>query len=209
MEEKDKTKTENKATQKSKKSTATKSTSKTTKKATGTKSTGTAAKKKAATTKSTQSKAKTDTTAKDVSAKKEQVEQEFWQEAKENVSEGAKVLADEAKTIGQKIGSYSEKVFGIVKEKTSDALQSGLDLTSEGVNKAQEIAENWRDKYEIRKLNDEKKKVAAQLGIKFYLALKNNNNQVPDGLVEDKVFFKVLKELEDIDKEIIKLSEEE
>lgn len=133
----------------------------------------------------------------------------FWDEARENVNEGAQILSEEAKSIGQKIGAYSEKVFGIVKKKTGEAFKTGLDLTSEGVNKAQELAESLKDKYEIRKLNDEKKKVASQLGIQFYLALKNNDNKVPEGFTDNEAVFNVLKELEDIDKEIIKLSEEE
>jgi len=132
----------------------------------------------------------------------------FWGEAKENVTEGAKIIGDEAKHWGEQFAKYSESIFGKIKDNTNEVIKYGLDLTSEGVHKAQDTAEQLKDDYEIRKLNNKKKEVSTQLGMKFYLAVKNNNNEVPENLMKDKEIVSLIKELEEFDKEIIKLSEE-
>ncbi|MDA3905072.1 MAG: hypothetical protein PF484_03260 [Bacteroidales bacterium] len=135
-------------------------------------------------------------------------ESAFWDEAKENVTEGAKIFGDEAIHLGKKLASYSESIFGKIKDNTKDAFKYGLDLTNEGVQRAQEMAEHLKDDFEIRKLNNKKKEVSTQLGIKFYLEIKNNNNEIPDNLLKNNEVLSLLKELEDFDKEILKRSEE-
>lgn len=145
------------------------------------------------------------------SKKKDQTTEEtgFWDDAIENVSEGAKIVGDEAREFGKKIASYSEVLFGKIKDNTQEAFKYGLDLTQDGVHRAQELAERLRDDFEIRKQNNLKKDVAAQLGINFYLEIKNNDNKVPDNLMKKKNIISLLKELEKIDKEILKHSSEE
>ena len=132
----------------------------------------------------------------------------FWDDTKENINEGAKIVGDEARDLGEKISSYSEEIFGKIKERTSEVFQSGKELTREAVNKAQEIAEKYRDQTEVRKLNEEKKKVAAQLGMSFYLILKNNDNKVPDTLLRRKAIKTTLKEMEELDQQILELSDD-
>lgn len=136
-------------------------------------------------------------------------ENKFWDEAKQNINEGAKFIGDEARDIGEKISSYSEVLFGKVKDKTEEVFQSGKDLTQDAVNKAQEVAETYRDKIEIRKLNEEKKKVAAQLGMNFYLILKNNDNKVPDTILRRKAIKTTLADMQDLDSQILDLTDEE
>lgn len=133
----------------------------------------------------------------------------FWDETKENINEGARFIGEEARDIGEKISSYSEVIFGKIKEKTEEVFQSGKELTKDAVNRAQELAETYRDRNEVRKLNDEKKKVAAQLGINFYLILKNNDNKVPDTLLRRKAIKTTLSEMQELDKQILELTEEE
>jgi hypothetical protein len=135
--------------------------------------------------------------------------QEFWQEAKENIEEGARTIGDEARDIGEKIYSYSEVVFGKIKEGTSDLWKSGVDLTNDMVNRAQEVAEKYRDRIEVRKLNEEKKKVASQLGMNVYLEVKNNDNTLPEKFFTKRQVKSMMKNLEQIDKQILDLSEEE
>lgn len=135
-------------------------------------------------------------------------EQGFWDDTKNNINEGARVVGDEARDLGEKISSYSEEIFGKIKERTSEIFQSGKELTQDAVNRAQEVAEKYRDQTEIRKLNEEKKKVAAQLGMSFYLILKNNDNKVPDTILRRKAIKTTLKEMEELDKQILDLSEE-
>ncbi len=132
----------------------------------------------------------------------------FWNDTKENINEGAKIVGDEARDLGEKISSYSEEVFGKIKERTTEVFQSGKELTRDAVNKAQEMAEKYRDQSEVRKLNEEKKKVAAQLGMSFYLILKNNDNKVPDTILRRKAIKTTLKEMEELDQQILELSDD-
>lgn len=132
----------------------------------------------------------------------------FWEETGENISEGARVMGEEARSIADKLSAYSEVLFGKVKDRSSEAFKSGLDLTKEGVNKAQAAADDLRDNIEVSRLNKQKKEVATQLGMKFYLEVKNNDNKVPDNILRKRVFMSLMKELENIDKEILKLKDE-
>lgn len=147
---------------------------------------------------------KTDTTK----AKTE--ESRFWEETKESFRESAKVLSEEAKKMGSIISSYSEVVFGKIKTKTSEALKYGQELTRDAVAQAQEIGEDLKDNYTVARLNNEKKKLSSQLGMKLYLSVKNNKNKIPENLIEDdKEVASLLKQIEDIDKELLKLSKQE
>ena len=139
---------------------------------------------------------------------KEEKEQkgDFWDDAKENISESAKNIGEEAKFLGKKLASYSETLFGKIKDNTKEALKYGLDLTKEGVHQAQEMAEDLKDDLEVRKLNTKKKEVSTQLGIKFYLEIKNNNNLIPENFMNDNEIISLIKELENIDKEILEHS---
>lgn len=132
----------------------------------------------------------------------------FWEEAGENISEGAKIVGEEARKAGEKISAYSERLFGKIKDKSAEAFRSGLDLTREGVNRAQAAADELRDNIEVGRLNRKKKEVATQLGMKFYLEVKNNDNKVPENILRKRVFMSLLKEIEEIDKQILKLKNE-
>ncbi len=134
---------------------------------------------------------------------------EFWEDAKGNINEGARIVGEEAKDLGEKISSYSEKIFGQIREKTSEVFESGKELTLDAVNRAQELAEKYRDQGEVRKLNEEKKKVAAQLGMNFYLMVKNNDNKVPPTILRRKAIKSTMKEMEELDQQILDLKDEE
>ncbi len=136
-------------------------------------------------------------------------EKGFWEDAKENINEGARIVGDEARDIGEKIAAYSEVVFGKIRESTSDIVQSGRDLTEDAVNRAQELAERYRDQNEIRKLNDEKKRVATQLGMNFYLMVKNNDNKVPPTILRRKAIKTTMNEMEELDQQILDLKDDE
>ncbi len=79
----------------------------------------------------------------------------------------------------------------------------------EAVNRAQELAEKYRDQREIKKLNEEKKVVASQLGMNFYLTVKNNDNKVPSTILRRKAFRLTMAEMEDLDKQILDLKGDE
>ncbi|MFP4556077.1 MAG: hypothetical protein ACLFNU_04305 [Bacteroidales bacterium] len=131
----------------------------------------------------------------------------FWEETKGNISDGARIIGEEARDLGERISSYSEEIFGKVKEKSSEFFESGKQLTLDAVNRAQELAEKYREHAEIRKLNEEKKKVAAQLGMNFYLILKNNENKVPPTILRRKAIKSTLSEMEELDKKILDLKD--
>ncbi|MBS0012229.1 MAG: YtxH domain-containing protein [Bacteroidales bacterium] len=135
-------------------------------------------------------------------------ESSFWEETGESISEGARIVGGEARSIAEKISAYSEVVFGKIRDRSAEAFKSGLDLTREGANKAQAIADDLRDNIEVGRLNREKKEIASQLGMKFYLEIKNNNNKVPANILRKRVFMSLLKELENIDKKILELKDE-
>ncbi|MBN1388054.1 MAG: hypothetical protein JW965_06370 [Bacteroidales bacterium] len=135
-------------------------------------------------------------------------EASFWEETGDNISEGAKIAGEEARNTADKISAYSEVLFGRIKDRSAEAFKSGLDLTREGVNKAQALADKLRDNIEVSRLNREKKEIATRLGMKFYLEVKNNNNTVPENMLGKRVFMSLIKELEDIDKQILDLENE-
>jgi len=132
----------------------------------------------------------------------------FWEETGENISEGARIAGEEARKVGEKISAYSERLFGRIKDKSSEAFRSGLDMTKEGVNRAQAAADRLKDNIEVSRLNRQKKEVATQLGMKFYLEVKNNDNKVPENILRKRVFVSLLKELENIDKQILDIEDE-
>lgn len=177
------------------------------------KKTGSTAKRKTANATSKvkkEAKVKADTVKEKAENVKEEVRDAgFWDDVQDNISEGAKVLNEETKEFAEKVASYSENIFGIIKEKASDAFSYSADLTKDAVNYAQKLGETYRDRYEINKLNEEKKKASSQLGMNIYLAYKNNDNRVPVQTFRQKKIKSVLKELEELDKQILERSEKE
>jgi hypothetical protein len=133
----------------------------------------------------------------------------FWEEAKENVTEGARIVGEEAVKFGEQISSYSEKIFGKVSDSVSDAYKASSDFTRDMVNYAQGLAEKYRDKYEVNKLNNKKKEYATQLGMKLYLEVKNNDDKIPARFLNKRDIKSLFKNLETIDKEIIDITEED
>ena len=131
---------------------------------------------------------------------------DFWKEAGENISEGSRMINEEAKVIGEKLSSYSEKIFGSIRKTSEEAYKTGAELTKHAVNRAQGLAEKYREMYEMRNLNNEKKKLGSQLGMKLYLAMKNNDNAIPDDFTKEEEVQSLLEQMEEVDKKIIELS---
>ena len=134
--------------------------------------------------------------------------QYFWENIQENTVDGVRIITEEAKDFAGKVASYSENIFGVVREKAEDVFKYGTNLTQDAVNYAQSISEKYKDRFEIAQLNEEKKKASSQLGMYIYLAYKNNDNKVPRQTFAQRKVKSVLKELEELDKKIIDMSEE-
>lgn len=140
---------------------------------------------------------------------KQKEDSKFWDEAKENVSEGAKVVGEEAKRIGEKITAYSDKIFGKISDSASDAYKISTEFTRDAVNSAQGLAEKYKDQYDVNRLNNKKKEFATQLGMKLYLDVKNNNNEISDNFLDENDIKGLISKLEEIDQEIIQITKEE
>jgi hypothetical protein len=82
----------------------------------------------------------------------------FWEDTRENVTEGARIVGEEARRIGGQISSYSEKIFGKVSDSATDAYKISTEFTRDAVNGAQALAEKYKDKQEIIDINEEDEK---------------------------------------------------
>ncbi|MDA3865597.1 MAG: hypothetical protein PF489_02480 [Salinivirgaceae bacterium] len=133
----------------------------------------------------------------------------FWEDTRENVTEGARIVGEEARRIGGQISSYSEKIFGKVSDSATDAYKISTEFTRDAVNGAQALAEKYKDKYEINKLNNKKKEISTQLGMKLYLEVKNNDNRIPRGFLDKNEIQGLVSKLESLDQEIIDITEED
>lgn len=131
------------------------------------------------------------------------VDTNFWKESGDNVKEGANIITTETKLMGKRFVKYSETLLGKIKDHTNDLFKYGLDLTHDGVHKAEDIAESLKNDFDMKKLNAQKKEVASELGMKFYHTVKKSKNKDSDNLLKNREINLLLKELEKIDKEIL------
>lgn len=160
-------------------------------------------------TKDTRKKTTTKTTASS-KGKATPEESKFWDETMDSLAESAKVLSEEAKKLSTQVSSYSEELFGKIRSTTSEVLKYGQDLTKSAVDRAQEMGEKLKDNYLVGKLNSEKKQLASELGMKLYLEIKDNKNKIPENLLkENKEIAGLLKQIEEIDKKILELANNE
>lgn len=124
----------------------------------------------------------------------DQKEKDFWQEAKENVTEGARA-------VGETVGDYAETI----KEKAGEAFKLSSAFTMDMVHKAQDIIDEFREKQEIKHLSDARDEFMAQAGMALYRAVKENDHKLPDGFIDEKSVAAMLKEIETIDAKIIEI----
>lgn len=145
---------------------------------------------------------KQQTSAKKTKKKAGNSEQGFWNETKEHVSEGAKIVGNELRTIGKRFVKVTESLLGTVQDKTNEMYKYGLDITNNG-DEAQDIADLITDDINIKKLNAQKKELAEKLGIHLYELVKDNKNKVPDNLQSNKELLSIIKDLKKIDQDIL------
>jgi len=150
--------------------------------------------------KSTNKDIKQETTEQEKNEKVEEEEKGFWEDAKENISEGAKY-------VGETVSEYSEKIYHSVKETASEAYKYGSEFTLEAVKKAQQVIEEQIDKYEVRKLSDKRDIWTSKLGLHLYHTIKENDGKVPVGYIKEKKVNDILKEIEEIDQKILELKQ--
>lgn len=121
---------------------------------------------------------------------------DFWEDAKENVSEGAKL-------VGEKVNEYAHTIS----EKAKEAFKSSSEFTIEKMHQAQDIIDQYKHKKEIKQLSDERDTFLTQLGKNLYRTVKNNNHQLPENYISELYIKQLLDEVENIDKKIIAIKE--
>jgi len=131
-----------------------------------------------------------------------QKEQAFWEETKENISEGAKI-------VGDMFSEYSEKFMSTLKDKTLEAYKFSSELTLETVQKAQQTIDEYRDRFEVKKLSEKRDALSAKLGLHFYHTIKGNDGHLPENYMKDKSVTSLLQKIESVDAEIIDLKPED
>lgn len=129
-------------------------------------------------------------------------ERAFWEEARENISEGARV-------VGETVEEYSEKFMNALKAKASEAYKLSSEFTLDAVHKAQDIIDNYRDKFEVRKLSEQRDEKSAKLGLSLYHAIKENKGRLPENFIDKKATHAMLMEIEEIDRMILELTHED
>lgn len=132
---------------------------------------------------------------------------EFFDEAKESISEGARIISEEAKRIEKIIGKTTEKFFNRIKGKTSEAIDTSADFSRDAYNKALEIIEKFKDKQETKKLLERKKELEQELGLYVYLTHTMEKTSSDDLFAKDDVI-DTIKKIAIIEREIIKIADE-
>lgn len=138
----------------------------------------------------------------DINNEESKKEKDFWEDTRENVTQGAKLF-------GETLTGYSEKFMSTIKETATEVYKFSSEFTVEAVNNAQKIIDEYRDKYEVKNLNEKRDVLTTELGLHLYHSIKGNNNEIPDNYLKKKKVVFLLKEIEKIDKMILELIDKE
>ncbi|MCB2195639.1 MAG: hypothetical protein KQH79_07250 [Bacteroidetes bacterium] len=144
---------------------------------------------------------KQQSSSKKTKAKVSRSEHGFWNETKENVSEGAKIIGNELNTIGKRFVKVTESLLGTVQNKTNEMYKYGVEITNNG-NEINDLADHIKDDVTLKKLHAHKKELAEKLGVHLYKLVKDNKNKVPENLQSNKELLSFIKDLKKADKEI-------
>ena len=125
-------------------------------------------------------------------------EKDFWNEAGENISEGAKVVGETVSHYAQSLGESAKKAF-----------KSSSEFTMEMVHNAEDIIDNYKDKIEIKRLSDERDELLIQLGKHLYRTVKSVKDGLPENYAGNTDVQELLQKIENIDKKIIEIDKQE
>ena len=145
---------------------------------------------------------KENTATKANNSKDHDSEASFWDEARENIAEGARV-------VGDTFSEYSEKFMSTVKEKASEAYKFSSEFTLDAVHSAQGIIDDYRDRIEVKRLSDERDKHTAKLGLRLYHSIKNNKGHIPENFISDENVTTMLHDIEAVDKKLLELTKDD
>lgn len=130
---------------------------------------------------------------------KESSSREFIPESTENIMEGARVFSEKASDIFK---SFIDKV----KETAESAYEKGSQIYESVALSAQHYLERFKDRSEMAQLKEERDEVATQLGYMCFMEYSGRYRFRVE-FMKGEEFKKLMAQLKQLDKEIIKLGE--
>ena len=123
----------------------------------------------------------------------------FFTDLMENVEYGAKL-------VGEKTSLLASETYDKVKKGAIEAIDTSSQVVGEMYYSASDYAEQFKDKIEMKKLNAKKEESFADLGRMFYKKYKIENMAFSK-FSRTKGFSSILKNIEELDQEIVDLGE--
>ena len=130
---------------------------------------------------------------------KETSSREFIPESTENIVEGARVFSEKASDIFR---SFIDKV----KETAESAYEKGSQIYESVALSAQHYVDRFKDRSEMAQLKEERDEIATQLGYMCFMEYSGRYRFRVEFMKGDE-FKKLMSQLKQLDKEIIKLGE--
>ena len=130
---------------------------------------------------------------------KENTTREFIPESTENILEGARVFSEKASDIFK---TFIEKV----KETAENAYEKGSQIYESVALSAQHYMERFKDRSEMVQLKEKRDEVATQLGYMCFMEYSGRYRFRVE-FMKSEEFKKLMAQLRQLDKEIIKLGE--
>lgn len=130
---------------------------------------------------------------------KETSSREFIPESTENIVEGARVFSEKASDIFK---SFIDKV----KETAESAYEKGSQIYESVALSAQHYLDRFKDRSEMAQLKEERDEVATQLGYMCFMEYSGRYRFRVE-FMKGEEFKKLMSQLKQLDKEIIKLGE--
>jgi hypothetical protein len=131
----------------------------------------------------------------------------FLTEAAENIEAGAEVVGEKVSQIAQKTAEVAGEVFEAVKKGFSTAYDTGAKVVDEITHTAHEYAEKYKHNVEVKRLSEERDRLIAGLGLITFVKHKIKK-AAPRKLLEEKEILDLIKEIEKLDREIVKIGKE-
>ncbi|HER10047.1 MAG TPA: hypothetical protein ENO20_14175 [Bacteroides sp.] len=126
-------------------------------------------------------------------------EKEIIQESKENITEGARIFSEKASDI-------FSRFFDKVKDAAESAYEKGSEIYESLSVNAQNYAEKFRDRSEMRNLKEDRDEVAMQLGYMCFMEYSGRYKFRAEFL-KNEDFKKLMSQMRALDKEIVQIGE--
>jgi hypothetical protein len=129
---------------------------------------------------------------------------DFAENIEIGVKSVGKKMSDAAAVVVEKTSTMAKPTYDKLKESFADVSELGKEMLDELTNTAQHYLEKYKNRIEMKKLNDEKNKLVHQLGNIIYVRYKIKNVG-PIKLFRDPDIQTLIKDIENKNKEIVKM----